>query len=192
MEDLRKKYNEECSLRSKLVNRLLKIGYILIVSIFIWGNINKNNYFINVIMFFIFSIILYMSCNIIMLKKISKKLNSKFAFKELVFKRKSRIKIYQELDKFQKNWITNYCKKNKINSIEKLKILRDELGRSNNIIKYINPAIVGTLIVAIWGLVAEEMYKKIGIFYTSFICIIGAFLVSIIIGVILEKNGKNK
>ena len=119
MDKLIKKYNEECSLKSKLANRLLKIGYILIVGIFILGNINVG-------MFFIFSITLYMSCNLIMLRKIASKLNIKFVLKELLFKRKSRTEMYKKVDEFQKKGITNYCKKNRIDSIEKLKIIREK------------------------------------------------------------------
>jgi len=181
MEKLINKYNEECSFKSKLVNRLWNIGYIVILIIFIFRSINGNNYLINIFLLFTFSIILFLSCNLIMLKKIANKLNIEFSFKELIFKRKSRMNMYQKLDEFQKKWITNYCKNNKINTIEKLKVIREELGKNNNIIKYINPTIVGTLSVASWGLICDQMSEKIGTLNTSLIGIIGAFIISIVI-----------
>lgn len=95
--------------------------------------------------------------------------------------------MYQKLDEFQKKWITNYCKNNKINTIEKLKVIREELGKNNNIIKYINPTIVGTLSVASWGLICDQMSEKIGTLNTSLIGIIGAFIISIVINVFRKE-----
>lgn len=187
MEKLIKKYNEECSFKSKLVNRLWNIGYIVILIIFIFRSINRNNYLINIFLLFTFSIILFLSCNLIMLRKIANKLNIEFSFKELIFKRKTRMDMYQKLDEFQKKWITNYCKNNKINTIEKLKVIREELGKNNNIIKYINPTIVGTLSVASWGLICDQMSEKIGTLNTSLIAIIGAFIISIVINVFKKE-----
>lgn len=187
MEKLIKKYNEECSFKSKLVNRLWNIGYILILIIFIFKSIKGNNYLINIFLLFIFLIILFLSCNLIMLRKISNKFNIEFSLKELIFKRKSRMNMYQKLDEFQKKWITNYCKNNKINTIEKLKVIREELGKNNNIIRYINPTIVGTLSVASWGLICEKMSERIGALNTSLIGIIGAFIISILINVFRKE-----
>ena len=187
MEKLIKKYNKECSFKSKLVNRLWNIGYIVILIIFIFRSINGNNYLINIFLLFTFLIILFLSCYFIMLRKIANKLNIEFSFKELIFKRKSRMNMYQKLDEFQKKWITNYCKNNKINTIEKLKVIREELGKNNNIIKYINPTIVGTLSVASWGVICDQMSEKIGTLNTSLIGIIGAFIISIVINVFRKE-----
>lgn len=47
------------------------------------------------------------------------------SFMHIIFNKEDRKDIYKQFDIFQKNWITNYRKKNKINSIEKLKLLRE-------------------------------------------------------------------
>ena len=46
---------------------------------------------------------------------------------------------------------------------------------------------MGTLTVIIWGLLTEEIYKEIGVIYTGLICVIGAFVISIVISMFRKE-----
>ncbi len=92
--------------------------------------------------------------------------------------------IYNKIDEFQKDWITKYCKKNKLNSIDKLNILRQELKDEKKLrtTEYINPIIIGTLLISIWEIAIEKIVDKVGFWNMlslAFVLIIG---VSIFIG----------
>lgn len=102
--------------------------------------------------------------------------------KKFLLKRKIRKKIYQEFDIFQKGWITNFCKKNKINNIEKLKIVKEELDKRTIIIKYIDPIIIGTLLIAMWELILQKISEEVGIGNTILIGVFWVIIISIIVG----------
>lgn len=185
MEKLIKKYNDECNLTSKLANRLWKIGQIILLSIFIIYYAQQKNFLISFLILLIFIIVLYFICSYIEIRNISNKLNiNKMSFMHIIFNKEDRKDIYKQFDIFQKKWITNYCKKNKINSIEKLKLLREELRQkqNNNIIKYIDPIVIGTLLLTVWEVLVQRMSEKIGTVSAVLICIFLAIIISIIIG----------
>ena len=102
--------------------------------------------------------------------------------KKFLLKRKIRKKIYQDFDIFQKGWITNFCKKNKINNIEKLKIVKEELDKRTIIIKYIDPIIIGTLLIAMWELILQKISEEVGIGNTILIGVFWVIIISIIVG----------
>lgn len=106
----------------------------------------------------------------------------KYSVKEIILKKKIRKNIYQKFDEFQKGWITNFCKKNKINNIEKLKIVREELDNRTIIIRYIDPIIIGTLLIAMWELILQKISEEVGIGNAIFISIFLVISISIIIG----------
>ena len=80
--------------------------------------------------------------------------------KIIVFRNKYEKTTYQKLNEFQKNWISNYCKRNKIDNITKLEIIKNEIkNRRENRVKYINPIILGTLLIVIWENIAKDIYQ---------------------------------
>jgi hypothetical protein len=182
MEKLIRKYKEECDLSSKLASRMWKIGQIIIIVIFASYYANTKELGINFIITIIAICVLHFICRCIESVSIARKMKIKCSVKEILLKKKIRKKIYQEFDIFQKGWITNFCKKNKINDIEKLKIVKEELDKRTIIIKYIDPIIIGTLLIAMWELILQKISEEIGIGNTILIGVFLVIIISIIVG----------
>lgn len=182
MEKLIRKYKEECDLSSKLASRMWKIGQIIIIVIFASYYANTKELGINFIITIIAICVLHFICRCIESVSIARKMKIKCSVKEILLKKKIRKKIYQEFDIFQKGWITNFCKKNKINDIEKLKIVKEELDKRTIIIKYIDPIIIGTLLIAMWEIILQKISEEIGIGNTILIGVFLVIIISIIVG----------
>lgn len=182
MEILIRKYKEDCDLSSKLASRIWKIGQIIIISIFTVYYANTKEFGMNFLITIIAICVLHFICRCIESVYIAKKMKIKYSVKEIILKKKIRKNIYQKFDEFQKGWITNFCKKNKINNIEKLKIVREELDNRTIIIRYIDPIIIGTLLIAMWELILQKISEEVGIGNAIFISIFLVIIISIIIG----------
>jgi len=192
MEKLICRYKEECDLSSKLASRIWKIGQIIIISIFVINCANTKEFVTNFFITTFALCVLYFICSCIETVSIAKKMRLKYNIKEIILKKKIRKKIYQEFDKFQKGWITNFCDKNKINNIEKLKIVREELDKRVIIIKYIDPIIIGTLLLTMWDLILKKISEELGVGYTILIGIFLIIVISIIIGWIKKEWREQK
>ncbi len=192
MEKLIKKYKEECDLPSKLASRMWKIGQFIIISIFAICYANTNDFWMNFLIMVMAICILHLICRYIELVSLAKKMKIKYSVKEIILKKKIRKNIYQEFDKFQKKWITNFCKKNKFNNIEKLKIVRAELDKRTIIIRYIDPIIIGTLLIAMWELILQEISEKVGIGNTILMGLFLTIIISVIIGLIKKEWREQK
>lgn len=192
MEKLIRKYKEECDLSSKLASRMWKIGQIIIMSIFAICYANTKDFEINFLITIIDICVLHFICRCIESVKIAKKLKLKYSVKKVISKRKIRKDIYIELDKFQKRWITNFCKKNKINNIEKLKIIREELDKRTIIVRYLDPIIIGTLLIAMWELILQRISEEVGVGNTIFIGVFLVIMISIIIGWVKKEWREQK
>lgn len=182
MEKLIRKYKEECDLSSKLASRMWKIGQIIIIVIFASYYANTKELGINFIITIIAICVLHFICRCIESVSIARKMKIKCSVKEILLKKKIRKKIYQEFDIFQKGWITNFCKKNKINDIEKLKIVKEELDKRTIIVKYIDPIIIGALLIAMWELILQKISEEVGIGNTILIGVFLVIIISIIVG----------
>ena len=182
MEKLIRKYKEECDLSSKLASRMWKIGQIIIMSSFASYYANTKELGINFIITIIAICVLHFICRCIESVSIARKIKIKCSVKEILLKKKIRKNIYQEFDIFQKGWITNFCKKNKINNIEKLKIVKEELDKRTTIIKYIDPIIIGALLIAMWELILQKISEEVGIGNTILIGVFLVIIISIIVG----------
>lgn len=191
MEKLIEKYKEECDILSKLPSRLWKIGQIIIVIGSLIYGFKTFNYIIAFILPIILGCVLYKICADIELVDITKKLNLKYKYKEIFWKLKVRDEIYNSYNAYQKSWITKYCKKNKLNNIEKLKILREELDKKNTPVKYINPVIIGTLMVTGWEFVIQYFWESVGLPGTIIVVIFSAFVISIVV-TWLKKEWKDQ
>jgi len=90
--------------------------------------------------------------------------------------------------------MTNYCKKNKLNEISKLEILRSSLCEERKIktINYINPIIIGTLTFTIWEIGLQKLSDKIGYINMIFIAIVVAVILSVIIGIMKKEFIEDK
>lgn len=192
MEKLIRKYKEECDLSSKLASRIWKIGQIITALITASYYMKKTNIIVSFIIATIFMIILHIICECIETINIAKKMKIEYNLKEVVIRKKVRKNIYKQFERFQKEWITNFCKKNKINSIEKLKIIREELSKRANIIKYIDPILIGTLLLALWELILQNIAEHVGIVNTILIGVFLVIIISIIIGWIKKEWKEQK
>lgn len=183
MERLIEQYNKNCSLTSKVANILWKIGQIIIILMSFYISIPLKKAIIGIIILMFGIIILYFICTYIEIISICKKLQLNIENKKII-KLSYRKEIYEKINMFQKKWIVEYCKKNRIDKIEKIKILREELERKeeNNSIKYINLIIIGTLLLNVWAVLVQEMFVKFGGMKTISISILFSIILSIIIG----------
>lgn len=181
MEKLIQKYNRECDIIPRTSNNVWKLGVIISLIIFIISYFYTKNYALINIKLIAELLILYMVCEFININKLKKILNIKGKVKKR--------DIYLELDKMQKKWIIKYCKKNKIDRIEKVKIIRDEVKNKDKELrkKYIDPIILATLLLNIWGIVVEKLDTKIGTINAIIISIALAVIICLII-----EFGKNE
>lgn len=184
MNELLESYSKECSFISKGSHRLWLVGEIISVLGFgIYFMIYKKIIIPSIILIF-FIIVLRSVCDYLELKGLCKKLMINVNILKIIFKKTKRKQIYNEMDKYQKNWTTCYCKKHKLNSIKKLEIIKDELNRkiSNNNVKFLNPVIIGTLVLSAWNEIIPQMYKETELDFFVIAVIILAIIISILIG----------
>jgi len=184
MEQLIVKYNKECSFISNTSDRLWRIGQSVIVTVaVICILIYKQVIIVFVSLLFVFKVFEFI-CESINLMDMEKKLGIKCEKLSMMFTKDYRIYIYKKMDKFQKDWITSYCKKNKIDKIRKLEIIKDELNRKNNCrpVKYLDPVIIGALALVIWERIIEFLSNEFGVFNTATFAIFVGCMISMVIG----------
>lgn len=191
MEKLLQKYKDECAISSKLAGIIWKIGIIILSIVYIKLSYGNQNYFKMFVWLLIGILILYLLCLFIFKRKAFNKIYSGKGNKNNCKKLKI---LYLEIDKYQKNWMTNYCKKNKLNEISKLEILRSSLCEERKIktISYINPIIIGSLTFTIWEIGLQKLSDKIGYINMIFIAIVVAVILSVIIGIMKKEFIENK
>jgi|GEM_PF-2743843 hypothetical protein len=191
MEKLLQKYKDECAISSKLASIIWKIGIIILSIVYIKLSYGNQNYFKMFVWLLIGILILYLLCLFIFKRKAFNKIYSGKGNKNNCKKLKI---LYLEIDKYQKNWMTNYCKKNKLNEISKLDILRSSLCEERKIktINYINPIIIGTLTFTIWEIGLQKLSDKIGYINMIFIAIVVAVILSVIIGIMKKEFIEDK
>lgn len=191
MDKLLKEYEQECVIYSKKASLIWKIGLVIISIMYIKMSYERHNYIEMFILSMVLVLILYFVCLFIFKKAALKKIycNDKSKIKAKKFK-----ELFNEINKYQKNWITVYCKKNKINQISKLEILKNSLReeRKGKTISYINPLIIGTLTFTIWEIGLQKLSEKIGFMNTTFVAIAAAIVISIIIGIFKKEFIENK
>ena len=120
MQRLIERYKVECSINSKAASILWKIGIIILSIVYIKLSYESQNYFKMFIMFLIGILILYLLCLFIFKRKAFNKIYSGKVNKNNCKKLKI---LYLEIDKYQKNWMTNYCKTNNIDKISKQSVI---------------------------------------------------------------------
>lgn len=191
MQRLIERYKVECSINSKVASILWKIGIIILSIVYIKLSYESQNYFKMFIVFLIGILILYLLCLFIFKRKAFNKIYSGKVNKNNCKKLKI---LYLEIDKYQKNWMTNYCKRNNIDKISKLEILRSDLCEERKLkaISYINPIIIGSLTFTIWEIGLQKLSDKIGYINMIFIAIVVAIILSVIIGIMKKEFIENK
>ena len=191
MGKLLQKYKDECAISSKLASIIWKIGIIILSIVYIKLSYGNQNYFKMFVWLLIGILILYLLCLFFFKRKAFNKIYSGKWNKNNCKKLKI---LYLEIDKYQKNWMTNYCKKNKLNEISKLEILRSSLCEERKIktINYINPIIIGTLTFTIWEIGLQKLSDKIGYINMIFITIVVAVILSVIIGIMKKEFIEDK
>lgn len=192
MEDLVEKYKEECAVYSRWASYIWKIGLIILSVVYMFWLYNQQNILLKIILYAGSIIILYIICRGIFKRKVLEKIYS--------ISNRSRTKLkkikelQEEINKYQKDWMTNYCKKNKIRQILKLEILRNSLieERKSNTIRYINPVIIGTLSLTIWEIELPKLCNKIGNINLICVGVLLSVVISIIVGIIKREFNEDK
>jgi len=192
MQKILNEFNSNCGIKSNLANFIWKGGIIIdsVIYCICTLYLKKSSY---IPLYFIIMIILFIISHTIFIMKASKEIGEKFYLKQL-FNIKRIGVIYNKIDQYQKDWITKYCKKNKLNVINKLEIMIQEirLKRGKNTIKYINPIIIGTLSITIWEIALQKATEKIGFWNMIPISIVLTIGLSIGIGWITKEIVEDK
>ena len=193
MEKILEDYKENGAVKSKLASFIWKAG-VISSSVFYCIDVlyykNKN---CNMLLYFFTILFLFIISGSVFIIKASKKVNFDFNYKKIYSIRQLKI-LVDAINEYQKKWITNYCKKNKLNNFNKLNIIMQELKseKDRTTIKYINPIILGTLSLTIWETAIQKVVEKIGFINMlplAFVSIIG---ISLIIGWIKKQFLEDK
>lgn len=184
LEKIIEEFNNTVAIKSKLANFIWEFGIITnSIAYFICIIFLRKSVIAYFLLYFIILILLLLISNLFFIKKASKKLGIRtniikcFNIKYIRF-------IYKKIDEFQKDWITKYCKRNKLNCIEKLNILRQEIRneKESKTIKYINPLIIGTLLISVWEVTIQRIMDKVGFWNMLSLAIVLIIGLSIFIG----------
>lgn len=182
MQKLIDKYNAECAIKSTRANIIWKMGVILnsiIYCINVIG-LKRNNY---ILLYFIIMIILFIVSQIVFVVDIGKKIGVRRSSKFFISLKYIR-SVYKKIEEFQNQWIIKYCKYNKINTINKIQIIFQEIKskREKSEVKYLNPIIIGTLFLTIWEITIEKLTVNIGFWNMLPIAVISIIGLSVGIG----------
>ena len=188
MDKLLENYEKEGAIKSNLANLIWKGGVILFSVLYIVFNyigIKKYNLFIYILIVLFLCVL----SEYIFLREVTKKIGFKVKIKLRNIK-----SIYKEIDKYQKKWIVNYCKNSKINSFDKLNIILQELKgkREKSNTKYINPVIIGTLLLSVWEIILQYLKESIGFENTLAVAFVLVVIISVVIGIIQKMNEEDK
>ena len=188
MDKLLENFEKEGAIKSDLANFIWKGGVILFSVLYIVFNyigVKKYNLFIYILIVLFLCVL----SEYIFLREVTKKID----FKVKIKLRNIR-SIYKEIDKCQKKWIVNYCKNNKINSFDKLNIILQELKgkREKSNTKYINPVIIGTLLLSVWEIILQQLKESIGFENTLAVAFVLVVIISVVIGITQKMNEEDK
>ena len=192
MQKLLIKYNTECSIKSNHANIIWKAGVILNSIIYFINAIEfkRSNY---IVPYFLIMIILFLISQLVFTIEVGKRLevekNSSF-----IINIKYIRNVYEKIEKFQNQWIFKYCKNNKLNTINKIEIIIQEIRnkKEKNEIKYLNPIIIGTLLLTIWEIAVQEVEENIGFWNMLPIVFISVIILSFVIGWISKEIIEDK
>ena len=162
MEKIKNDYKKYGAIGSKLTEVLWNTGNLFVLIILFIST--KKGVELSIFAIILF-IILYIICDIIFVAKVKNqiKIRNKFVFFHPVKYRKG---INIEIKRFQKNWIHNYCKHNRINSIEKLKyILKRLQDRKEKIYLWNMVTLFITLMIPVIEILLEYVDKNLKIIF---------------------------
>ncbi len=193
MEKILEDYKENGAVKSKLASFIWKAGVISSSVFYCIDALYYKNKNCNMLLYFFTILFLFIISGSVFIIKASKKVNFDFNYKKIYSIRQLKI-LVDAINEYQKKWITNYCKKNKLNNFNKLNIIMQELKseKDRTTIKYINPIILGTLSLTIWETAIQKVVEKIGFINMlplAFVSIIG---ISLIIGWIKKQFLEDK
>ena len=96
--------------------------------------------------------------------------------------------IFSEIVNFQEEWIIKYFKENKINTREKILLIKDGIGKKVEINKYINPVILGTLFLSIWSHILDDMFSSSNHWEGIIVSIIWAIAICVILNFLIREH----
>lgn len=149
MEEIIQKYNEECAVSNKLASGIWKVSIIAFIIVYFWLYYCGYNTYLVAILGAAFLALVFVFTEIIFVCNVSKRLSFDYSFKD-VFSFRVIKEIYNAIDKYQKDWITLYCKKRRINSFDKLYLILQELkDKERKWIKYVDWTVISGIIYSL-------------------------------------------
>lgn len=181
MEEIIEKYNEKCAITSKFASGIWKGAIILFIVAYFYLYYCGHNVYLVAGFGAIFLVLIFMLTEIIFMYRVSRRLGLDYNLKE-GFSIQQIKKVNNAIDKYQKDWITSYCKKRKINTFDKLTlILQGIKDKERKWIKYVDWTVISGILYSLIPefikeiLAGGDFTSKI-IFGTSLILIISIIL----------------
>lgn len=195
MEKIKEKYNNECDIKLSYIGKIYKrIGVVLSILYIcvVLTNYNLSIIIFATIIYFIIMCLTFCILNFIYKKSLYKKL--KVLYKVNFGK---NVREYERvLDDFQKKWISDYIRKNKINKLGKLSIIIDEITKEidNKLYKKYIDIIIMPAIFNFFINIVNLNYEKdiMGLLTVVVICILTTYAYANLIDKIDQSNVFNK
>lgn len=188
LEEIMKNYEEDGALKSKCANFIWKLWQISSVMLYFYFVFKGYNAWGLAAIYFTATCVIFIVTEAIYMNKISKKLNIDYNLKK-DFNIAGEKRMYNEIEKYQKNWITLFLKRRGINKSNKLYILLNEIKEKNSKenIKYIDGAIISAVLFSLFPSLFEKTISGLNISSILFLYIVISIATSIIIGYIKKS-----
>lgn len=137
------------------------------------------------------TILIFMIEQIIFLRYVSKKLEINYSIRD-GFDVKKMKKICSKIESFQKNWITNFCKKKKIDTFNKLNLILTELKirKEKATTKYMEWELVSSIVLSLLQNWINDTSNEMNLINKLVMGLIIAVIISFFIS--FFKNNTNK
>ncbi len=181
MKDIIKRYKEECEIVSKVASKIYQLGTTILIILFVLISLILNDIFkilISIPILLLISYILFMLCS----KIYDKELETKAKKVAKLDKHTKRMEFESVIDEYQKSWISNYVRKNKLRKLSKLSIVIDEIQKEidrKSINKYIEILIIPAVFSFVIDIAKSNSINESAVLFVRYIICVGVTMSSV-------------
>lgn len=193
MEEILEEYKKECALKSKLASLVWKLWMITSLITYFYSAFHGYNTWLVAAGILLLTILIFMVEQIIFLRYVSKKLEINYSFRD-GFDLKKMKKIYSKIESFQKNWITNFCKKKKIDTFNKLNLILTELKikKEKATTKYVEWGLVSSIVLSLLQNWINDASDEMNLINKLVMGLIVAVIISFLVNFLKNNTKKFK
>ena len=172
MKKIIEQYNKECEIPPKGISIFYQVIIIVLMVLFTLISLNSNNIFMILIcipILFVVFVVLYSTCSIIYTKQLKAKIKETLKLNDNV----NTVNYEEIIDQYQKKWISNYIRKNKLRKFSKLSIIINELQQEidkKSIKKYIEILIIPAIFSLAVDIANSNGVNDVVLFVRYIIC----------------------